>query len=131
MERINISTRGREEFVDVTEKVEEGVAKSGIKNGIVYIFVPHTTCGLTINENADVSVRIDLINTLKKLVPEKANYQHQEGNSDAHLKSSMLGHSLSVFIENGRLALGTWQGIYLCEFDGPRNREIWLKVISG
>jgi len=130
MEKINVSTGKRTEFVEITSKVEEVVRKSGIENGICFIYVPHTTCGLTINENADPSVKKDIINKLEELVPENGRYSHLEGNADAHIKSSIVGHSLVVFIENGNLQLGTWQGIFLCEFDGPRRRQVWLKIIQ-
>lgn len=130
MEKINVSTGKRTEFVEITPKVEEVVRKSGIENGICFIYVPHTTCGLTINENADPSVKKDIINKLEELVPENDRYSHLEGNADAHIKSSIVGHSLVVFIENGNLQLGTWQGIFLCEFDGPRKRQVWLKIIQ-
>ena len=129
MEKINVSTGRRTEFVEITSKVEEVVKKSGIKNGVCFIYVPHTTCGLTINENADPSVKKDIINKLEEIVPENGGYSHMEGNADAHIKSSIVGHSLTVFIENGNLQLGTWQGIFLCEFDGPRTRQIWIKII--
>ena len=130
MEKINVSTGKRIEFVEITSKVEEVVRRSGIENGICFIYVPHTTCGLTINENADPSVKKDIINKLEELVPENDRYSHLEGNADAHIKSSIVGHSLVVFIENGNLQLGTWQGIFLCEFDGPRRRQVWLKIIQ-
>jgi len=130
MEKINVSTGRRTEFVEITSKVEEVVKKSGIKNGVCFIYVPHTTCGLTINENADPSVKKDIINKLEEIVPENGGYSHMEGNADAHIKSSIVGHSLTIFIENGNLQLGTWQGIFLCEFDGPRTRQVWLKIIQ-
>ena len=130
MEKINVSTGRRTEFVEITSKVEEVVKKSGIKNGICFIYVPHTTCGLTINENADPSVKKDIINKLEEIVPENGRYSHMEGNADAHIKSSIVGHSLTVFIENGNLQLGTWQGIFLCEFDGPRTRQVWVKILK-
>jgi len=129
MEKINVSTGRRTEFVEITSKVEEVVKKNGIKNGVCFIYVPHTTCGLTINENADPSVKKDIINKLEEIVPENSGYSHMEGNADAHIKSSIMGHSLTVFIENGHLQLGTWQGIFLCEFDGPRTRQVWIKII--
>ena len=130
MEKINVSTGKRTEFVEITSKVEEVVRKSGIENGICFIYVPHTTCGLTINENADPSVKKDIINKLEEIVPENGRYSHMEGNADAHIKSSIVGHSRTIFIENGNLQLGTWQGIFLCEFDGPRRRQVWLKIIQ-
>ena len=117
-------------MVDISEEVNNIVSKSKIKDGICFLFCPHTTAGLTINENADPSVKSDMLNTLNKLVPENAGYAHSEGNSDSHIKSSLLGASLTIFIEGGQLALGTWQGIFFCESDGPRTREIWVKVMQ-
>ena len=128
MQRINIKTSKRIDLIDITEEIQNIVTKSKVNNGICFIFCPHTTAGLTINENADPSVRRDIINTLNKLVPEGAGYSHSEGNADSHIKSSLFGSSLTIFIEGGQLALGTWQGIYFCEGDGPRSREIWVKI---
>ncbi|MCM8760485.1 MAG: secondary thiamine-phosphate synthase enzyme YjbQ [Candidatus Omnitrophica bacterium] len=130
MERITVKTTGRQEFVEITHLIEDTVRKSGVKTGICYIYVPHTTCGLTINENADPSVKADILSKLEELVPEDGRYRHPEGNSDAHIKSSILGHSLSVIVKDGILQLGTWQGIFLCEFDGPRTRDIWIEILS-
>lgn len=130
MEKINIITTKRIELIDITGEIQGIVAKAKIKNGVCFIFCPHTTAGLTINENADPSVKSDMANTLNKLVPENADYAHSEGNSDSHIKSSLLGASLTIFIENGQLALGTWQGIFFCESDGPRSREVWIKIIK-
>jgi len=128
MQRINIKTSKRIDLIDITEEIQNIVTKSKVNNGICFIFCPHTTAGLTINENADPSVRRDIINALNKLVPEGAGYSHSEGNADSHIKSSLFGSSLTIFIEGGQLALGTWQGIYFCEGDGPRSREIWVKI---
>ncbi|MCM8776686.1 MAG: secondary thiamine-phosphate synthase enzyme YjbQ [Candidatus Omnitrophica bacterium] len=130
MERIIVKTTKRQEFVEITQLIEDIVRKSGVKSGICYVSVPHTTCGLTINENADPSVKADILSQLEKLVPESGRYSHSEGNSDAHIKSSILGHSLSIIIEDGVLQLGTWQGIFICEFDGPRTRYVWIKILS-
>jgi secondary thiamine-phosphate synthase enzyme len=130
MEKITVQTRKRNDFVEITDKIESIVKSKNIKSGICFIFVPHTTCGLTINENADISVRKDIIDKLSEIVPENGNYSHMEGNSDSHIKSTIVGHSLSIFIENNSLQLGTWQGIFLCEFDGPRTREVWIKIIK-
>ncbi|MGE4357773.1 MAG: secondary thiamine-phosphate synthase enzyme YjbQ [Candidatus Omnitrophota bacterium] len=129
MEKISIKTVKRIDLVDITDKVKNLVIKSGVKDGICFLFCPHTTAGLTINENADPSVRYDIINTLNNLIPENKNYTHAEGNADSHIKSALLGQSLTVFIENGNLCLGTWQGIYFCEGDGPRQREVWVKIV--
>ncbi|MCM8804196.1 MAG: secondary thiamine-phosphate synthase enzyme YjbQ [Candidatus Omnitrophica bacterium] len=131
MEKIDIQTRKRIDFIEITNQIEQIVKNKNIKSGLCFIFVPHTTCGLTINENADPSVRKDIIEKLSQLIPENGNYSHTEGNADSHIKSSIIGHSLTVFIENNSLQLGTWQGIYLCEFDGPRTRQVWLKIISS
>ena len=130
MERLNLKTSNRIELIDITERVQSAVTKSKVKDGICFVFCPHTTAGLTINENADPSVRRDIVNALNKLVPANAGYAHSEGNADSHIKSSLLGQSLNIFIEGGQLALGTWQGVYFCEGDGPRSREVWVKVIG-
>ncbi|MCM8794143.1 MAG: secondary thiamine-phosphate synthase enzyme YjbQ [Candidatus Omnitrophica bacterium] len=129
MEKIILKTTKRIDLVDITDKIESLVEKSRVKEGICFLFCPHTTAGLTINENADPSVRYDIMNTLKRIIPENGNYAHTEGNADSHIKSTLFGHSLTIFIENGRLSLGTWQGIYFCEGDGPRQREVWVKII--
>ncbi len=125
---IDVRTSQRSEFIDITKKIENAVQKAHISDGACRIFVPHTTAGLTINENADPSVRKDILNTLNKLIPRDSNYSHSEGNSDAHIKSSILGNTKTLLIENGHLKLGTWQGIFFCEFDGPRKREVWVKI---
>jgi secondary thiamine-phosphate synthase enzyme len=131
MEKINLRTNKRVELIDITDKIQLVVSKSKIKDGICFVFCPHTTAGLSINENADPEVKRDIINTLNKLVPANAGYSHTEGNADSHVKSSILGSSLTIFIEGGQLALGTWQGIYFCEGDGPRSREAWVKVVNS
>ena len=126
---ISVKSRSRNEFINITQEVQNVVNKSGIKDGVCYIFVPHTTAGITINEAADPDVVEDIQRQLDKIAPADGNYRHTEGNSDAHIKSSITGSSQMVFIESGRLKLGTWQGIFFCEFDGPRNRKIWIKVV--
>ncbi len=118
-------------MVDITAQVERLVAQSGIQDGVCCIFVPHTTAGITINENADPTVKSDILETLGKIVPWTGDYDHTEGNSAAHIKASMMGASQSVFVARGKLALGTWQGVYLAEFDGPRTRRIWVRVTAG
>ncbi len=128
MKVLEIKTNTREEFIDITPLVEKVVRKSGENEGICYIYVPHTTAGIIINENADPSVKRDILMALDKLIPESWSYNHMEGNSPAHIKSSLIGHSVSLLIEKGRLALGTWQGIFFCEFDGPRRRKIYIEV---
>ncbi len=118
-------------MIDITSKIQEAVSKSGVKSGICHIFVPHTTAGLTINENADPDVVDDILKEINKIVPFGDGYKHCEGNSAAHIKASMFGFSLQIIIEEAELMLGRWQGIYFCEFDGPRNREIYIKVCCG
>jgi len=130
MEKISIRTDRRIDLIDITDKVQTVVSKSKIKEGMCFLFCPHTTAGLTINENADPQVKRDIINTLNKLVPDNAGYAHSEGNADSHIKSSLFGSSLTIFIEDGQLAFGTWQGIYFCESDGPRSREVWIKILA-
>jgi secondary thiamine-phosphate synthase enzyme len=114
--------------MDITSLVRDIVDKSKIENGVCHIFVPHTTAGITINENADPSVRQDILMELDKLVPWQANYTHVEGNAAAHIKASLIGSSETIPIENGELVLGTWQGVFFAEFDGPRRREVWVKI---
>ena len=129
MQSINIQTKKRNEFVDITEKINQAVAHSGINDDIIMVFVPHTTAAVTINENADPDVVHDLLLTLDELIPRiRSGYRHGEGNSDAHVKSSLIGSSVSVIIQQGRLSLGSWQGIYFCEFDGPRQRRFLLQL---
>jgi secondary thiamine-phosphate synthase enzyme len=128
MQRITISTPAHACFVDITSVVARAAAEQGVAEGVVTVFVPHTTCGLTINENADPDVVTDMLAALERMVPWKAGYQHGEGNSAAHLKASMMGFSLTILVADGQLQLGTWQGIYLCEFDGPRVREVWVQA---
>lgn len=127
---IEVQTRQRSHFVDITPEVERIVSKSGVKEGTARIFTLHTTAGLTINENADPTVVEDILMEFDKIVPLNDGYRHMEGNSAAHIKSSLFGVSLSVFISGGRLVLGTWQSIYFCEFDGPRQRKVLVKVIE-
>ncbi|HOJ94572.1 MAG TPA: secondary thiamine-phosphate synthase enzyme YjbQ [Fervidobacterium nodosum] len=131
LKKIDISTSKRIEFLDITSIVSNIVSESNVKEGICLVYVPHTTCGLTINEHADPSVVSDIINHVNKLVPYNSDYKHLEGNSDAHIKASIFGSSLSIIISNGKLLLGTWQGIFLCEFDGPRKRNVYIKILEG
>jgi len=126
--RLSISTRAHSELHDITGEVEKLVAKSGIREGICTLFIPHTTCGLTINENADPSVKKDILMELDRRFPWQDGYIHSEGNSAAHLKASLMGFSASVPVSEGRLMLGTWQGLYLCEFDGPRSRRVIISI---
>jgi len=122
--RIDVPTRARTQFLDITGIVAAELAKSGVESGTCSVYMPHTTAGLTINENADPDVARDILVGLARLVPEKGDYRHAEGNSDAHIKASLMGFSVMVPVVNGRLALGTWQAIYFCEFDGPRHRHV-------
>jgi secondary thiamine-phosphate synthase enzyme len=132
MHEILIRTSRHTEFLDITDKVQEAVTRSQVKDGICTIFIPHTTAGITINENADPDVVTDMIHALDKVVPWKSPaYRHAEGNTAAHVKSSMMGHSALVMVSNRRLMFGTWQGIYFCEFDGPRSRKAWVTVQSA
>jgi secondary thiamine-phosphate synthase enzyme len=126
-----IKTTTRNELRDITSLVRQYVAEAGVESGIVTIYIPHTTAGVTINEDADPSVREDIEDFLEKLIPVDSRFRHMEGNSDAHIKSSLVGASESVIIDNRNLILGRWQGIYFCEFDGPRTRRIILKIIAG
>lgn len=128
---IKISTYSRDQFIDVTREVDEVLRHSSVSDGLCTIFVPHTTAAVTINENADTDVRADIIKELDKIVPHCDGYSHCEGNSAAHIKSSLIGASETVIIRDGRLLLGTWQGIYFCEFDGPRNRKLIVKIMAG
>lgn len=126
---ISISSKSHEELIDITGEVVRAVRETGISEGICVIYTPHTTAGITINENADPDVRRDIIRGLAHLQFEKVDFSHMEGNSPAHLKSSLVGCSETVFIVDSKLALGTWQGIYFCEFDGPRQRKVLVKII--
>lgn len=131
LKKIEVNTSRRVEFVDLTSIVRQTVTESGIKNGICVVYVPHTTCGVTINEHADPDVVADIIEKLGELVPRNGRYAHVEGNSDAHIKASIVGCSQTIIIQDGKLLLGTWQGIFLCEFDGPRRRNVYIKVVEG
>lgn len=125
-----IKTTKAQEFVDITSIVKDAIRKKGTKNGVAVVFVPHTTAGVTINENADPDVVTDILSGLNKAFPVNNGYLHVEGNSHAHIKASLMGSSCSVIVENGELKLGIWQGIYFCEFDGPRNRKLYIKIIE-
>lgn len=126
MEELEIRTRKRTEFVNITNDVHTAVDRLGVKTGVITAFCPHTTGGLTINENADPDVTADMDRALEKAVPWRAGYAHCEGNAAAHVKASMMGSSVRVIVLDGRLQLGTWQAIYFCEFDGPRTRKVWV-----
>jgi len=127
VEKLTVSTSSRIELKDITVDVKEVVNRGGIDNGVCTLYVPHTTAGITINESADPDVAVDIEEKLSELVPE-GGYRHREGNADSHIKSSLVGNSTRVFVENGKIQLGTWQGIFFAEFDGPRTRNVWLKT---
>jgi len=129
--QFTLQTSGRSQLIDITSRVREAVTAYGIREGLCTIFIPHTTAAVTINENADPDVARDFLYELDKIVPWQDGYRHAEGNSAAHLKSSLIGVSEQVLIENGRLMLGTWQGIYFCEFDGPRTRRVLVRIDSS
>jgi len=124
-----VRTSERTQLIEITEQVQRAVGASGAEDGVCLVYVPHTTAGVTVNENADPSVRRDILMELNKMVPFQDGYAHSEGNSAAHIKASLLGCSCALPVKGGRLALGTWQGIYLCEFDGPRSRQVWVRCI--
>jgi secondary thiamine-phosphate synthase enzyme len=128
MQSFSIRTQKHTQFLDITQEVQSCISDLGVPNGIVTIFVPHTTAGITINENADPSVTSDMADALDRAIPWQAQYKHSEGNAAAHVKASMMGSSVQVIVEDGRLLLGTWQAVYFCEFDGPRSRTVWLSV---
>ena len=126
MDEISVNTSSHTQFIDITSKVSEVLQKAGIKDGICTVFTPHTTAGITINENADPDVPRDIIKEMGKVIPLNDGYDNIEGNSAAHIKSSLFGCSETVIIRNGSLMLGTWQSVFFCEFDGPRNRKVWV-----
>lgn len=128
MEQFNVKTSARTQMIDITDSVMKIVQESNVKDGLVTIFIPHTTAAITINENADPDVQRDVIYEIDKIIPFNDGYRHQEGNSAAHIKASLFGSSETVIISDGRMQLGTWQGIYFCEFDGSRNRKVWVHV---
>ncbi|MCR4435990.1 MAG: secondary thiamine-phosphate synthase enzyme YjbQ [Clostridiales bacterium] len=125
-----VKTTRSDEFIDITGLIRQEVKKSGVKDGIAVVFIPHTTAGVTINENADPDVVYDILSGLRQAFPERNEYRHREGNSHAHIKASMMGSSCTIIIENGELKLGTWQGVYFCEFDGPRTRKVDIKIVK-
>jgi len=131
MNTYEVPTHDREEMIDITSLLEKAVTESGVDSGTVFAFVPHTTAGITINENADPDVTRDILYKLKKEIPQDEGYHHTEGNSDAHLKASLFGCSVQVIFENKKLVLGRWQAVYFCEFDGPRRRRLVVRVNSG
>lgn len=130
MQEIEVVSRHHTEFINIDRKVQACVAESGVRDGYVHLFVPHTTAGITINENADPDVVADMEKILERAIPWRGGYAHAEGNSAAHVKASMMGFSEMVFIRHGKLQFGTWQSIYFCEFDGPRQRRLWVSVCA-
>jgi secondary thiamine-phosphate synthase enzyme len=130
MTTFRIRTSKRTQFLDITREVEHAVRDSGVADGLCYVYVPHTTAGVTINEHADPDVARDVEGIFDRLVPHEGPYRHAEGNTDSHMKAILTGASQTVFVENGKLALGAWQGIFLCEFDGPRQRTVFVKVLG-
>jgi len=131
MKIISVETSAQTQMIDITSKIQNLVDESGIRDGIVIAYVPHTTSGITINEGADPAVCRDILSVLNTIIPWKFDYHHMEGNSPAHIKTSLMGSSVHVIIESGKLRLGTWQKIFFCEFDGPRNRKVWVKIIEA
>lgn len=131
MTSIEVETRAVEELIDITALVQRTIDAAKMKSGLCLVFVPHTTAGVTINENADPSVRSDILLALGRVVPASLPYQHDEGNSAAHIKAGLVGSSASLVVEDGRLRLGTWQAVYFCEFDGPRRRKVWVGLVPG
>ena len=130
MRTLRVKTDRRTQFVDVTAAIEKEVKQSGVASGVCYLYVPHTTVGILVNEHADPDVAADLEAALDRFVPRNGAYRHREGNADSHIKAGLCGTSQIVFIEGGKLALGRWQGIFYCEFDGPRERSLYLKIVS-
>jgi secondary thiamine-phosphate synthase enzyme len=130
LKMLSIPTHDKTEMLDITSEVQKVVQQSKQQEGLCCVFIPHTTAGITINENADPSVQVDILQEINKVIPFDDNYSHLEGNSAGHIKASLTGSSVTVIIENGKLKLGTWQAIYFCEFDGPRSRKVWVKTLA-
>ncbi len=129
MQSFSVRTQTHTQFLNITREVQSAVGNLRIRSGIVTVFIPHTTAGITINENADPDVTADIVAALEKAVPWRAEYRHSEGNAAAHVKASMMGSSVQIIVENGLLRLGTWQAVYFCEFDGPRSRNVWVMAV--
>lgn len=128
--QLRVKTKSQTELINITQSVQRVVSDTGIRSGVCYIYVPHTTSAITINENSDPNVGRDILKELNKMIPFDDDYGHTEGNSAAHIKSSIIGISKSIMVEDGRLTLGTWQAVFLCEFDGPRDRRVFVKVVE-
>jgi secondary thiamine-phosphate synthase enzyme len=131
MEKFTIHSSDHTSLTDITHQVQLIVNESGIKNGVCYVYIPHTTAGVTINENADPDVKTDMLMEINKIIPLSDSYKHMEGNSSAHIKASLFGSSETILLSDGRLQLGTWQGVFFCEFDGPRTRQVWVNLIKS
>ena len=131
MQQLTVKTQSQTEMIDITRQVQKSIETAGLQDGLCVLYVPHTTAGITINESADPSVRRDILMVLNQMVPWKADYRHMEGNSPAHIKSTLVGASQWVVVENGQMVLGTWQGIFFCEFDGPRTRKLQMKLVPA
>jgi secondary thiamine-phosphate synthase enzyme len=131
MQQLTVKTQSQTEMIDITRQVQQTIEAAGFQDGLCVLYVPHTTAGITINESADPSVRRDILMVLNQMVPWKADYRHMEGNSPAHIKSTLVGASQWVVVENGQMVLGTWQGIFFCEFDGPRTRKLQMKLVPA
>ena len=131
MMKLTVTSHQKTEFIEITADIQRLVEKNGIQNGICMLFVPHTTAAVTINENADPTVKSDILSVLNNVIPWEANYRHSEGNSPAHIKASLMGASELIAVENGRLILGTWQGVFFCEFDGPRTRSVHIHFMES
>lgn len=130
MESLKIRTSRRNEWIDITSSVQQVISRSGVESGLCVLFVPHTTAAVTVNEGADPSVREDILQYLASAAPQRGPYAHREGNADAHIKAALVGSSVSLLVEEARLVLGTWQSVFFCEFDGPRDRRIFLRLIG-
>jgi secondary thiamine-phosphate synthase enzyme len=130
MKTLELKTTRRIEFVDITAQVKQAVKQAGVENGLCLVFVPHTTAGVTVNENADISVQKDINNSFSALAPHPGKYLHTEGNADAHIKSALTGTSLTLIVENSKLVLGQWQAVFFCEYDGPRSRKVHIKITN-
>ena len=128
-QELTVRTHNRIELVDITAQIQQFIRDHKVESGLLVLFVPHTTAAITVNENADPSVQRDILAELNRLIPLTGSYQHTEGNSAAHIKSTVIGPSQTFIIEGGQLALGTWQGLFFCEFDGPRTRKVWIKIV--
>jgi len=130
MRELKVVSKKRNQMIDITNDIQEIISEENLQNGLVTVYIPHTTAGVTINEGADPSVQRDIIEKLKKIIPEQGDYHHMEGNSDAHIKASLLGSSVNVIVKNNKLMLGTWQHIFFYEGDGPRNRRVYIELIA-